>query len=137
MALIYPPLPGMILRCDFHSFKEPEMTKARPVVILSPKIKNINRTTYLVAALSTTEPRPRHNYHLQLILPGQVLPKKLSRDCWLKGDMVYSLCSSRLDLYHLERDKDSGMRQYYKERFDKETLFNIRKCVMHAVGIHE
>ena len=136
MALRFPPLPGTILRCDFHAFKEPEMTKSRPVIALSPKMQNITRTTLLVVALSTTEPKPVHKHHLSLVLPGIFLPKGLVRNCWLKGDMIYSLSPERMDLYHFERDKNSGKRSYYTDRFVGEDLFNIRKAVMHAIGLH-
>lgn len=136
MALLYPPLPGTILRCDFHTFKEPEMTKARPVIVLSPKVKNHIRTTLLIVALSTKEPSTRHNYHMKVTLPGTELPEGLSRECWLKGDMVYSLCTSRLNFYRMGRDKHTGKRAYYTDRFTGESLFNIRKAIMHAVGLH-
>jgi uncharacterized protein YifN (PemK superfamily) len=112
------------------------MTKSRPVIVLSPKVQNITRTTLLVAPLSSKEPIPAHKYHMRLRLPGKILPKDLFRECWLKGDMIYALCQSRLDLYHFERDKSTGKRTYYTDRFTGETLFNIRKAVMHAIGIH-
>jgi len=135
MPLKFPAPPGTILRCNFHTFKEPEMTKSRPVIVLSPLLQNHSRTTLLVAALSTTEPNPRHSYHLKVAFPGQTLPKDLIRECWLKGDMVYSLCLSRLDFYHFDRDKSTGKRVYYKDRFSGETLFNIRKAIMYAIGL--
>ena len=100
MPLKYPPLPGTILRCNFHTFKEPEMTKSRPVIVLSPKVENITRTTILIVPLSTTDPKPILKHHLKVTLPGKNIPHGLSRDCWLKGDMVYALCQTRLDLYH-------------------------------------
>ncbi|MBI1326685.1 MAG: hypothetical protein GC136_03480 [Alphaproteobacteria bacterium] len=136
MSIKFPPLPGTILRCDFHAFKVPEMTKSRPVIVLSPKIKNVARTTLLVVPLITTEPNPLHNFHMQVTLPGNIIPEGLSRKCWLKGDMVYALSLSRLDFYHFGRDKISGKRHYYTERFIGEDLYRIRKAVMHAVGIH-
>ena len=137
MPLKFPPLPGTILRCDFHTFKEPEMTKNRPVVVLSPKIQSSVRTTLLVAPLSTTTPNPVHKYHLKLMLPGPNLPHGLSRECWLKGDMVYALSLNRLDFYHFNRDKNSGKRTYYTDRFEEEYLFKIRKAIMHAIGLHQ
>ena len=136
MALKFPPSPGSILRCDFRAFKEPEMTKTRPVIVLSPKIKDAIRTTFLVVPLSSKEPNPIYRYHLKVILPGKTLPEGLSRECWLKGDMVYSLSLNRMDLFHFERDKITGKRSYYSDRFTGEELFNIRKAIMHAIGLH-
>lgn len=104
--------------------------------MLSPKAQNSTRTTLLVVPLSTSDPSPVCKYHLQVTLPGGELPRGLARDCWVKGDMVYALCPSRLDLYHFERDKITGKRSYYSDRFTGEILFNIRKAVMAAIGLH-
>ncbi|MEI6729757.1 MAG: type II toxin-antitoxin system PemK/MazF family toxin [Pseudomonadota bacterium] len=136
MPIKYPPLPGTILRCDFNSFKEPEMSKVRPIIVLSPKIKNTIRNTILVVPLSTTAPKPICKYHLQVSLPGDILPKGLQRECWVKGDMIYALSLERLSMYHFDRDKISGKRAYYECRFLGQELHDIRKAVMHAVGIH-
>ena len=136
MPIQFPVPPGTILRCNFHTFKEPEMTKSRPVIVLSPLIQAHSRSTLLVAPLSTKEPNPCLNYHLKVTLPGTAIPKDLLRQCWLKGDMVYSLCLSRLDFYHFDRDKITGKRVYYKDKFTGEDLFNIRKAIMHAIGLH-
>jgi mRNA interferase MazF len=136
MPLKYPPLPGTILRCDFHTFKAPEMTKSRPVIILSPKIATIARTTLLVVPLSTTEPKPYYKYHLKVMLPGKALPKDLAHECWVKGDMIYALSPDRMNLYHFDRDKSTGKRSYYNDRFTGQELFDIRKAVMYAIGLH-
>lgn len=136
MPLQFPPYPGTILRCDFTHFKAPEMTKIRPVVVLSPKMQNAaRRTTLLVIPLSTTEPSPVYNHHLKVCLPGAIIPADLVRECWVKGDMVYSLSLSRLGLYHFARDKKTGKRDYYTDRFSSSVLLDIRKTVMHAVGL--
>ena len=137
MPLIFPPFPGTILRCDFTNFKAPEMTKIRPVVLLSPKLQDAIRTTLLVIPLSTTEPSPAHNHHLKVCLPGEIIPVGLGGECWVKGDMVYSLSLDRLSFYHFERDKKTGKRNYYKDRFSSIDLFNIRKTVMYAIGLQE
>ena len=136
MPLKFFPLPGTILRCDFHGFKVPEMVKSRPVIALSPKIQNIHRSTIIIVPLSTTEPKPLHKYNLKVTLPGEKIPDGIERECWLKGDMLYSLSIERLDLYHFGRDKLTGKRSYYTEKFSGEDLFNIRKAVSHAIGIH-
>ena len=136
MPFKYPQFPGTIIRCDFSAFKEPEMTKIRPAIILSPKIKDEIRTTYLVVPLSSKEPDKIHKYHIKLSLPGVLLPHGLSRECWMKGDMIYSLSPKRMDLYRLGKDKNSGNRVYYTDRFSGIELQNIRKAIMHAIGVH-
>ena len=58
MALKFHPKPGTILVCDFRQgFRAPEMIKRRPVVVVSPRLRN--RTDLCtVVPLSTIEPRP-------------------------------------------------------------------------------
>ena len=135
MPLKYAPSPGTILKCNFQNFKSPEMTKERPVIVLSPRLENCSRTTFLFVPLSTTEPMIVHDYHLKLELPGRELPKGLMRECWLKGDMIYSLSLNRFELYQFRRSKDTGKRAYYTERFSREKLLEIRKAVTCAIGL--
>lgn len=136
MALRYLPSPGAVLRCDFSGFKPPEMVKPRPVVVISTRPERTNKRTCIVVALSTSAPEPVERHHECIALPGEHLPKDLQRDCWVKGDMVYSVALDRLDLYRLEKET-SGKRVYYQTRFDKLALYTIRKRVGHAIGLHE
>ena len=135
MPLKYPPNPGNILRCDFHGFKEPEMVKPRPVVVISARPERMNRRTCIVVPLSTSAPNPVMKYHLEIALPGSVLPKDISRSCWVKGDMIYAVSLERLDLYRLGVNSE-GKRLYYNDRIDNQLLFEIRKAVGHAIGLH-
>lgn len=60
------PALGTILTCDFNAgFKEPEMVKRRPVVVISPKIAG-RYGLCTVVALSLTEPDPIMPYHCQI-----------------------------------------------------------------------
>lgn len=135
MPLKFLPYPGSIVRCDFLGFKEPEMVKPRPVVVISARPERANSKTCIIVPLSTTVPDPVHKFHLEVKLPGSNLPEKISQICWVKGDMVYAVSLERLDLYRLGRDKE-GKRTYYNNRFDNKALFEIRKAVAHAIGIH-
>jgi mRNA interferase MazF len=135
MPLKFPPYPGSILRCDFQGFKEPEMVKPRPVVIISTRPERINRRTCIIVPLSTSTPNPVAQYHVEITLPGLVLPKDIRRKCWVKGDMIYAVSLERLDLYRLEIDQN-GKRTYYYDRIDSRLLFEIRKTVGHAIGLH-
>ncbi len=135
MPIKFPPSAGAILKCNFLDFKSPEMTKIRPVVVLSPRLEHGKRSTFLIVPLSTTEPQIIYDYHLKVTLPGVILPKGLSRECWVKGDMVYSLRMERLSFYQFNRNKETGSRSYYKERFFGDDLINIRKTLISAIGL--
>ena len=63
MAIREHPPTGSILMCDFNAgFREPEMVKRRPVVVISPKIR-ARPGLCTVVALSTTVPAPVMDYH--------------------------------------------------------------------------
>lgn len=85
------PFVGSILLCDFNSgFREPEMVKRRPVVVLSPKIA-ARPGLCTVVALSETEPHPRLPYHCQIDIRPK-LPDGFNSDgVWVKGDMIYAV----------------------------------------------
>jgi mRNA interferase MazF len=135
MPLQFPPYPGAILRCDFQGFKEPEMVKPRPVIVISPKAERMNRRICTIVPLSTTHPNPIQRYNLKITLPGIILPNGIRRECWVKGDMIYALSLDRLDLYRLGKD-GQGKRAYYYDRIDNNALFEIRKAVGHSIGLH-
>src|SRR5215217_2612804 len=54
MALTYSVGPGTILRCDYSrgGFQEPEMVKARPAVVLSPRLPHRDSLCTIVPGLS-------------------------------------------------------------------------------------
>jgi uncharacterized protein YifN (PemK superfamily) len=135
MPLKFLPYPGSILRCDFQGFKEPEMVKPRPVVVISARPERVSRRTCIIVPLSTSAPDPIQQYHLEVSLPGALLPKDIQKQCWVKGDMIYAVSLDRLDLYRVGRDTE-GKRAYYYNRFDNKSLFEIRKAVAHAIGLH-
>ncbi len=128
------PFIGSILLCDFDSgFREPEMVKKRPVVVLSPKIA-ARPGLCTVVALSDTEPQPRLPYHCQIDIRPQ-LPDGFNSDgVWVKGDMIYAVGFHRLDLIRLGKT-ESGKRMYYFEPLSNENIKKIRECVLKALGL--
>jgi len=110
VAIEFHPKVGSILVCDFTAgFKEPEMVKRRPVVVLSPPISRRPKLCTVVA-LSTEPPHVVLPFHceLQMKLP----PPWEQGPNWIKGDMVYSVGFHRLDLIRLGRD-EIGQRIYF------------------------
>ena len=95
MLTEHPPR-GSIIRCDFsQGFSEPEMVKNRPVIVLTPRIKD-RPGLCTVAALSGTPPEKVMPCHAQTdIMP--VLPTPFeSKGIWVKGDMVNAVSYIRL-----------------------------------------
>jgi hypothetical protein len=86
MAITEHPAVGALLICDFWpGFREPEMVKRRPVVVISPKIR-ARAGLCTVVALSTTKPTPIMPYHCE-ITPHPPLPLPwLPGPIWVKGE---------------------------------------------------
>lgn len=127
------PLVGSILMCDFSAgFKEPEMVKRRPVVVLSPKIA-ARPGLCTVVSLSETPPSPPQPFHCQIDI-DPALPAPLgSKGVWVKGDMIYSVGFHRLDFIRLGRD--DGKRVYRYEPLSAEIIKKIRECVLRGLGM--
>jgi uncharacterized protein YifN (PemK superfamily) len=120
--------------CDFGAgFKEPEMTKRRPVVIISPKVAG---RPYLctVVALSTKAPHPVMPYHCQIDLRPRLPEPWQSDGVWVKGDMVNAVGFHRLDLIRLGKDRN-GKRVYLYDPLSAETIREIRACMLRAIGL--
>jgi len=132
MPINFHPGYGQILYCDFDKggFREPEMVKSRPVVVLSRK-KN-KSDTCTVVPLSGTEPDPPEKYH-HLMSAGS-LPVRLANqgDWWAKCDMVATVAFWRLDRVREGRGGD-GRRKYSTKKISKADLAAIKKGVLYAL----
>ncbi len=134
MAISEHPAVGTILTCDFdQGFREPEMVKLRPVVVISPKIAT-RFGLCTVVALSTTAPEKLMPYHCQIDI-APPLPKGLaSQGVWVKGDMGDAVGLHRLDLIRMGKDL-AGKRIYRWETLSDEQLKMVRACVLRALGM--
>jgi uncharacterized protein YifN (PemK superfamily) len=133
MAMKYHPEIGTIVICDFRGFVEPEMVKRRPVVIVSPRLRNRDRLCTVVP-LSTTEPKPIMPYHYKLKL-DQPLPSPYNSPFhWVKGDMFATVSFDRLFLPFAGKDA-KGQRQYVIKVVEEIDLRNIRECMLHAIDL--
>jgi mRNA interferase MazF len=125
---------GSIVMCDFTGgFKEPEMVKRRPVVVLSPKIM-ARPHLCTVVALSSLEPDPIMPYHRQIDLDPELPAPWNNRGVWVKGDMVNAVGFHRLDLIRLGKDR-LGKREYLYASQSDANLLVIRQCVLRALGL--
>ncbi|QJE74113.1 type II toxin-antitoxin system PemK/MazF family toxin [Aerophototrophica crusticola] len=134
MAIREHPKVGTILICDFdQGFKEPEMVKRRPVIVVSPKIST-RPGLCTVVALSTTEPRPKMPFHCEIDLDPPLPPPWGDTTRWVKGDMVCAVGFHRLDFIMLGKDM-KGVRQYRYETITAADLRRVRGCILNALGL--
>ncbi len=63
MGITFVPDAGDVLICKFAGFQQPEMTKVRPVIVLSPRSRKNFPGTYLVIPTSRTPPSPPEAWH--------------------------------------------------------------------------
>jgi mRNA interferase MazF len=136
MPLMFHPEPGTILMCDFAGFREPEMVKLRPVIVVSPKLKHRDGLLTVVP-LSTTPPLHVLGYHCEIAVTPP-LPKPFdSPTMWVKGDMIYNVAFSRLELLRDRRDRASGRRRYFSRQIEAPDLIRIQRCVLEGLGLSQ
>nr|WP_232792959.1 type II toxin-antitoxin system PemK/MazF family toxin [Caulobacter hibisci] len=120
--------------CDFGGgFRVPEMVKRRPVVVISPKIRN-RPGLCTVVPLSTTAPAPRMAYHCQIEIEPPLPERFVSSGLWVKGDMICTVSLERLDFIRTGKRED-GSRKYYFHRLDRQTMSEIRGRVLVGLGL--
>ena len=127
MALRFPPRTGTVWMCDFNTgFKVPEMIKVRPVVVVSPRSKQMTKLCTIVP-LSTTAPVPVEPFHHRM--DPRSLPGKLgTKETWAKCDMLYTVSLERLSRA-TKRGETATLRVL------DEDLDASRDCVMVALGL--
>ena len=129
------PAIGTLLLCDFTAgFKEPEMTKRRPVIVISPKI-SVRPRLCTVVPISTAPPKIPMPYHYELTNIDPPLPPPYEKGPnWVKGDMVTSVGFHRLDFFRYGKDL-AGKRIYRYEVLDDHDMRRIRACVLSSLGL--
>ena len=128
MAIKFQPEIGSILLCEFSGI-EPEMTKKRPVIILS----SVSPRLCLVAPLSTTDPEEQQPWHCLINTPKTLPAPYDSKVHWLKGDMISAVRFQRLFMPSKGKDK-FGNRLYVKLRLSEPEMREVRRCVAAAIG---
>ena len=131
----YHPQQGTIVICDFKGLSEPEMTKRRPAILLTPPMKG-RHDLCAVVPLSGTAPNRVKPYHFK-IHTNPPLPEPYTNTThWVKGDMVYTMGLNRMFLPLLEKEGD-GTRKYDIRVIDEDDLIKIKACVLHGLGMGE
>ena len=134
MPLKFHPKQGTIVVCNFDKgFKEPEMVKRRPVIVLSPRLRKRD-SLCTVIPLSTTAPEKTMDYHYSLNFTKPLPPPWDAENMWVKGDMLYTVGFHRLELIRTKKNKD-GTRKYIQPIINKEDLENIQNAGLHGIGM--
>jgi mRNA interferase MazF len=134
MALSYYPKLGEIVLCDYSTgFQIPEMVKRRPVVVISPRLRN-RHNLVTVVPLSTTAPEPVAGYHCRVSLTVE-LPKPFDAAAmWAKCDMVSAVSRNRLDRFRAGRSSKDHGRKYVTGQLDSDQLKAVRCAVLFGLG---
>lgn len=135
MPLQYHPKPGEILLCNYDTgFVSPEMTKIRPVVVVSPRLRRRDNLVAVVP-LSTTEPMPVESHQCEILLVSPLPVPFDALRMWAKCDMIATVAHSRLDRFRAGRKPGSTSRFYVSGQIDQAQLNAIRKSILCGLGL--
>jgi uncharacterized protein YifN (PemK superfamily) len=126
---------GTILLCDYSlgGFREPEMIKRRPAVVVSPRLRHRDDLCAVVP-LSGSEPETPVEYVVRLDLSAP-LPDPFPQSVWwAKCDMIATVGFKRLDLFRTGRDQ-YGKRKYLQPRLSAEDLERVRGGILNGLGL--
>ncbi len=134
MGIQYHPEQGTILICDFKGLNTPEMTKRRPVIVVSPTFKSRTRLCTVVP-LSTTAPIKVELYHYKLQISPPLPAPYSSSYAWVKADMLYTVAFDRLSLPYIKKN-GSGEREYDIRIIQQPDLIKVQECMMFGLGLN-
>lgn len=133
MALLYYPNPGEVLLCEYgEKVIPPEMSKRRPVVIVTPRLRRRGELVGVVP-LSTTAPDHMEDFHRQLELAQLLPPPFDSPVMWAKCDMFSVVARARLDRFKAGRAE--GQRQYIAGKLNAEQLKAVKAGLLCGLGL--
>ena len=135
MAIRFPVGPGTILLCDYSlgGFREPEMVKRRPALVVSPRLPYRDGLCTVVP-LSGTPPARDVAYVVKLALLEPLPEPFEQRYWWAKCDMIATVGFSRLDLFRTGRDQ-SGKRKYLHPVLPKSDMERVICGILAALGV--
>lgn len=127
MSIQFFPRAGQILVCDFDGFKEPEMCKVRPVIVVSPRLPHRSEIVTVVP-ISTTE--AKHDLPFVVRLSKNYHPDEADDlPCWAKCDMVMNIGRWRLNGFKV------GRRRWETPQAKGDDLEAVRKGVIYGLGM--
>ncbi len=127
MALNFFPRAGQIFVGDFTDLKVPEITKVRPVIVISPRLPHRSE---LVAIVPISLTPPTHTLPFVYKLSRNYHPQEPDTlDCWAKCDLVMNVAIRRLTAFKV------GRRQYAYPTLTPEDLAGVRRAVLAGLGL--
>lgn len=135
MPIQFPVARSTILLCDYNTgFREPEMVKRRPVVVVSHRLPRRDGLCTVVPLSTTPPPAPGLAYVHELNL-NPALPDPFGKPLmWVKADMLATVSFGRLDLFRTARLPD-GKRKYLHPKVPATDMAAIERCICVALGI--
>ena len=128
MGLMYHPVYGEFLYCNFGHQNEPEMVKTRPVIVVSRK----HGSLCTVVPLSGTAPDPVEAWNAKLIHVPTFLS---SNDWWIKADCLTTVAFFRLDRPKIGKCPKTGKRLFTTQRASDVDLAAVRKAILAHIPI--
>ena len=133
MLAIHPSI-GAVLRCDYEpGFRKPEMIKRRPVIVISPRLRQRDGLCTVVP-LSGTAPIREMPYHCKITFNPPLPAPYDDGTHWIKADMLATVAFHRLFPLFSEKDQ-YGKRKYDNRVISKGKLEEIHHCVRLALGM--
>lgn len=86
-----------------------------------------------IVPLSTTPPKKKEPFDVEIVLPRAVSKKFNALDCWAKCDMIYTFSYDRFSVPYDGKDA-YGKRIYNIVELDEETLMRIRDAVLSSIS---
>jgi mRNA interferase MazF len=125
-GLKFHPRAGTLLMCDFRGMIIPEITKKRPVIVVSPRLAYRNKLAMIVP-LSTTP--PDHQQPFQVRLSRNYHPNEAEElPVWAKCDLVCSVSFTRLDRFSIAN------RTFIAPEVSDLDLQAVRQGILNALG---
>ena len=125
--LPFHPRAGQLLVGDFRDFELPEITKVRPVIVISPKLPFRNGLVAIVL-LSTKAPFKDVPYVHKMSRNYAPWGNEVD-ESWAKCDLVMNISLSRLSSFKV------GRRQYVSPQISPEDLAAVRNAVLAGLGL--
>jgi uncharacterized protein YifN (PemK superfamily) len=133
MTVTIHPVQGTIVRVDLsQGFRDPEIGKRRPAVILSPSIPG-RPLMCTIVPLSTSRPKTILPHHMQITFDPPLPWPFEEPTVWLKGDIVLTVAFHRLRL--LFSRWNGGQRVYDIRVLDQATFGRVQQCVRAGLGL--
>lgn len=134
MGITTHPKVGAIVRVDLNEgFRQPEMRKRRPAIVISPPLEDRDQLCTIVP-LSTSKPRVMRPFNLELQFDDPLPFPFASPIMWVKADMIMTVAFHRLAWLSLQDRDADGNRQYDFRVLDSPTVMAVNDCIRHAFG---